>query len=90
MRFLGLGDTCDLGAMYLRLQGWTAMRCESLHRPSLWRKARSPAWWSRSTDWRAALDWVRAAGDEGIVLFENVAKSRGELQDKRCAPKGCM
>ena len=28
-------------------------------------------------DWRDELDWVRAAGEEGIILFENVAEQRG-------------
>ena len=34
------------------------------------------------SDWRAELDWLRAAGDEGIILFENAAEHRGQLQDE--------
>jgi phosphoribosylamine--glycine ligase len=32
-------------------------------------------------DWRAALPWIREAGPDGIILFENVAGGRGALQD---------
>jgi phosphoribosylamine---glycine ligase len=79
MRFLGVGDNCDLGALYLRLieeghevkisianslcQGTLAGLVEQI------------------PDWRAELPWIRAADGKGIVLFENVAKSRGEAQD---------
>ena len=31
-------------------------------------------------DWRADLNWVREAGEEGVVLFESAVK--GELQDQ--------
>ncbi|MCC6888192.1 MAG: hypothetical protein IT536_06620, partial [Hyphomicrobiales bacterium] len=37
-------------------------------------------------DWRAELDWIRAAGADGVILFENVSARRGILQDElRCA-----
>jgi phosphoribosylamine--glycine ligase len=32
--------------------------------------------------WEHELDWIRASGEDGIILFENVAKSRGALQDQ--------
>jgi phosphoribosylamine---glycine ligase len=80
MRFLGIGDTCDLGALYMRLladghevkvfvgeplaQGTMAGLVE--HTPN----------------WESELDWIKASGDEGIILFENVAKARGPLQDQ--------
>jgi phosphoribosylamine--glycine ligase len=32
-------------------------------------------------DWKQELDWVREAGDDGIILFENVSHDRGALQD---------
>jgi phosphoribosylamine--glycine ligase len=35
-----------------------------------------------TSNWEGELDWIRASGKEGIILFENVAKSRGELQDE--------
>jgi phosphoribosylamine--glycine ligase len=37
---------------------------------------------ARVADWTSELDWIRQAGDEGIVLFENVAEHRGGLQDE--------
>src|SRR4029079_11061508 len=36
----------------------------------------------RTPDWRDELDWIRAAGRDGIILFENVPKERGALQDE--------
>ena len=79
MRFLGVGDYCDLGALYLRLiEEGHEVKVQS---PTPCARERSPAWSSRSPDWRAELAWLRAAGSEGIILFENVAKSRGETQD---------
>jgi phosphoribosylamine--glycine ligase len=33
-------------------------------------------------DWRSELDWLRAAGDDGVILFENVADGSGALQDR--------
>ena len=35
-----------------------------------------------AADWKAELGWLRAAGDDGVILFENVAGHRGELQDR--------
>ena len=35
----------------------------------------------QTDDWRAELSWIRAAGRDGLILFENVAGHRGELQD---------
>lgn len=36
----------------------------------------------RVEDWQAELGWIRTAGDNGIILFENTAQSRGQLQDE--------
>src|SRR5688572_9023015 len=33
-----------------------------------------------TSDWREELDWIRAAGDDGLILFENV--SEGKAQDE--------
>ena len=35
-----------------------------------------------TSSWENELDWVKAAGEEGIVIFENVAQARGALQDR--------
>jgi phosphoribosylamine--glycine ligase len=80
MRFLGIGDSCDLSALYLRLiaEGHEVKVyiAEPLCRGTL------AGLVTQTADWRNELDWIRAAGDEGMILFENTAKSRGELQDR--------
>ena len=79
MRFLGIGDTCDLGSLYLRLieedHEVRAFAGEPLAEGTL--KGLVP----RTPDWRAELGWIREAGRDGIVLFENVAEGRGAIQD---------
>ena len=79
MRFLAIGDTCDMASMYLRLteQGHQVRVFVSepgCHDVLAGMVARIP-------DWKQELDWVREAGAEGIILFENVSYNRGELQD---------
>jgi phosphoribosylamine--glycine ligase len=77
MRFLGVGDACELGALYMRLQ-------EEGHEVKVF--IQDPL--CRGTlagivpqidDWRLELSWV---GKDGIILFENVAEMRGALQDE--------
>jgi phosphoribosylamine--glycine ligase len=36
----------------------------------------------RTNGWEAELGWIEAAGADGMVLFENVAHSRGIVQDE--------
>src|SRR3954463_10081271 len=79
MRFLGVGDSCDLGALYLRLiaEGHEVkvyVSKELCH-------GTLAGMVERTTDWRHELDWIRRAGSEGIVLFENVEAERGAVQD---------
>jgi phosphoribosylamine--glycine ligase len=79
MRFLGIGDYCDLGALYLRL-------IEEGHEVKVFIgnplcRGTLAGLVARTSDWRDELAWIRAAGQEGILLFENVAKNRGALQD---------
>src|SRR2546421_232743 len=80
MRFLGIGDSCDLGALYLRLlaEGHEVKVYVSM--PLC--HGTLAGMIERSDDWRRELDWVRAAGDEGIIVFENVEAQRGEIQDQ--------
>src|SRR5436309_15876951 len=80
MRFLGIGDYCDLSALYLRL-------VEEGHEIKVF--IANPLCHGtlaglvqHTSDWRAELDWIRAAGADGIILFENVAHQNGELQDR--------
>src|SRR5687767_9074507 len=77
MRFLGIGDACELGSLYMRLQ-------EEGHDVKVFTKD----FLCRGTlagivpqcdDWRHELPWV---GTDGIILFENVAEMRGALQDE--------
>src|SRR3954465_10331626 len=80
MRFLGIGDFCDLSSLYLRL-------LEEGHQVKVY--ISKPL--CRDTlgglvdhvdDWRAELPWLREAGTEGVILFENAAEQRGRLQDE--------
>ena len=67
MRFLGIGDYCDLSSLYLRLQeeGHDVKVCiaKDLCRDTLADMV------PHVDDWRGEIDWIRAAGTEGIVLF---------------------
>ena len=80
MRFLGIGDTCDLNALYARLvEAGHAVRvfiseplCHGVLAGII----------ERVHDWEAELAWLREAGPDGIILFENVAGERGALQDR--------
>ena len=77
MRILGVGETNDLGDMYLRLMAAghevrVFMGDERSHDVMQGMIDFVP-------DWRASLDWVREAGDEGIVVFETAI--HGDEQD---------
>lgn len=79
MRFLGIGDSCDLGALYLSLlreghEVKVAVSNPLCHGTLAGLVERTP-------NWTAELPWVRAAGPDGIILFENVAEGRGVVQD---------
>jgi phosphoribosylamine--glycine ligase len=80
MRFLGIGDTCDLGALYQRLLGEGHEVRVSIADPMA--HGTMAGLVDRTSNWENELDWVGAAGDDGIILFENVAESRGDLQDR--------
>jgi phosphoribosylamine--glycine ligase len=79
MRFLGVGDNCDLGALYLRLIEEGHEVKISIANPLC--QGTLAGLVEQIPDWQAELPWIRVAGSEGIILFENVAKSRGEAQD---------
>ncbi len=80
MRFLGIGDSCDLGALYLRLQEEGHEVRVHVGNPVCHGTLAGLV--TRVPDWKHELAWVRAADDDGIILFENVEEHRGELQDK--------
>ena len=79
MRFLGIGDSCDLGALYLRLLG--DGHEVKVHVADPLCHGTLAGLVPHATDWQAELGWLRAAGDDGVILFENVAERRGALQD---------
>lgn len=80
MRFLGIGDSCDLGALYVRLleQGHEVR----VHVANPLCHGTLAGIVTRVDDWKSELGWVKAAGPDGIILFENVAEQRGNLQDE--------
>jgi phosphoribosylamine--glycine ligase len=77
VRFLGVGDTVDLGDMYLRLQAAghdvrvfaADSEAHDIMRGML----------QFTGDWQRELDWIRAARDDGAILIETA--SLGEIQD---------
>lgn len=78
MRILGVGDDHCLGDMYRRLlleghEVRTYVACPESHRVMA-------GIVERCEDWRAELDWVRAAGDQGLLIFETAHD--GETQDQ--------
>jgi phosphoribosylamine---glycine ligase len=80
MRFLGIGECADLAALYLRL-------AETGHEVRVFIgyplcKDTLAGLIDRVTDWEAELDWIRAAGQQGCILFENIGLGYGEIQDR--------
>jgi phosphoribosylamine--glycine ligase len=80
MRFLGIGDTCDLGALYQRLIADGHEVKVSVADPLA--QGTMAGLIEHTPNWERELDWINASGTPGIILFENVAKSRGILQDQ--------
>ncbi len=77
MRFLGIGDYNDLGAMYYRL----AQRGHEV-RVSVANPAYRDVYAGMldfAADLQAELGWLREAGKDGIALFESA--TQGETQD---------
>ena len=79
MRFLGVGETCDLGALYLGLQAEGHDVRVAIDDPDA--RGTLAGLVTTVADWRAELDWVRAAGPDGVVLFESVTEGFGAIQD---------
>ena len=78
MRILGIGDTNDLGDMYIRLQraGHDIRVCVRDEDARDTCEGLIPI----VNDWKTSLGWVRQAGTEGLILFETAAD--GALQDE--------
>jgi phosphoribosylamine---glycine ligase len=77
VRFLGIGDYCELSALYLRLLAEGHEVKVYIARP----EARSTlaGLISKAKNWKDELSWI---GNDGIIIFENTAEQRGELQDQ--------
>jgi phosphoribosylamine---glycine ligase len=80
MRFLGIGDFCDLSSLYMRL-------LEEGHEVKVYIsnplcQGTTAGLVSHTREWRDELAWLRQAGEQGIVIFENIAEQRGVLQDE--------
>jgi phosphoribosylamine--glycine ligase len=78
MRFLGIGHSCDLGDMYLHLQ-------RAGHEVRVWSRDLAEHGVLRGMleyveDWQRELDWIRKAGDDGVVIFETA--EHGSIQDQ--------
>ena len=77
MKFLGIGEYCDLGALYWRLG-------QAGHEVKVY--VENPDYHdvyagmlTFTPDWRNELEWIRRAGQDGIILFESASK--GSIQD---------
>ena len=79
MRFLGVGETGDLGALYLALarEGHEVRVAvsEKLAQGTL------AGMIERVDNWRACLPWLKQEAEPGIILFESVTEGFGRLQD---------
>jgi phosphoribosylamine--glycine ligase len=78
MRILGIGDSLDLGDLYLRLAA-------EGHAVRVFVEDRRFAqvmdgMVERVADWRDELPWIRAAGAQGLIIFETAA--HGVVQDQ--------
>jgi phosphoribosylamine---glycine ligase len=81
MRFLGIGDCADLASLYLRLANDGHDVKVFIGHP-LCQDTLAGFHINRVKNWELELEWIRAAGEDGCVLFENIAGGRGELQDR--------
>jgi phosphoribosylamine--glycine ligase len=80
MRFLGIGDAADLGSLYLRLAADGHDVKIYIDNPSC--RDTLLGLIPQVENWQAELTWIREAGSEGCILFENVGAGRGEIQDR--------
>jgi phosphoribosylamine--glycine ligase len=80
MRVLGVGETCDLGALYLRLKAEGHEVRVGVTHPLA--QGTLAGLVDRVADWRSHLDWIAEAGGDGIILFESVSAGLGALQDQ--------
>jgi phosphoribosylamine--glycine ligase len=77
MRILGVGHSCDLGDMYLRLRA--AGHDVRVYIEDFAELGVMDGMLERVESYRDQLGWVREAGDEGLIVFE--CADHGEEQD---------
>jgi phosphoribosylamine--glycine ligase len=77
MRFLGIGDNCDLSSLYLRLAA--AGHEVKVHIADPMSSGTLANMVEHVDHWEGELSWV---GKDGVILFENVAENRGVIQDR--------
>jgi phosphoribosylamine---glycine ligase len=68
MRILGVGNCCDLGAMYLELIA--AGHEVRVFIADFAESGVMDGMVERVDDWRAQLPWIAAAGRDGVIVFE--------------------
>ena len=78
MRFLGIGEYCDLGAMYFRMAQVGHEVRVFVENPDYHDVYEGMLNFTKN--WKEELNWVREAGGDGIIIFESATK--GNLQDK--------
>ena len=78
MRVLGVGEDCDLADLYYRLQ----MRGHEVRVFVAQAEAQEvyAGMLTFTSRWEDELPWIRAAGGDGIIVFESA--TRGDLQDR--------
>jgi phosphoribosylamine--glycine ligase len=79
MRFLGIGETCDLGSLYLRLAADGHQVRVSVSEPLC--HGTLAGMIQRVENWENELSWIREVGADGIILFEGVSDGSGLRQD---------
>ncbi|HWJ24246.1 MAG TPA: hypothetical protein VNS52_17950 [Gemmatimonadaceae bacterium] len=89
MRVLGMGEYVALGDMYLRLQRdgheVRVFASDASARGDIMR-----GMLTFTDDWRAELPWVKAAGEEGLIVFETAGDGalQHELRREGCRVVG--
>jgi len=78
VRFLGVGETNDLGDMYLRLMARGHEVRVYMSDPAS--EGVMEGMLSFTDSWRDELEWIRSAGNDGVILFEGA--SDGNTQDE--------
>ena len=68
MRILGVGTSCDLGALYLKLIA--AGHDVRVFIADFAQSGAMDGLVARVDDWRAQLSWVSDAGRDGVIVFE--------------------